>query len=105
MLAGRAKDTIVLSNGENVEPGPIEDACVASPYIQNLILWGQDHRMLGALVVPDPEAFEQLAAQQGGEAAPSSTWGQGPRPLRGFDRHGRSVQMLRPHRVCCEAAG
>ena len=66
MLAGRAKDTIVLSNGENVEPGPIEDACVASPFIQNLILWGQDHRMLGALVVPDTEAFEALEKSSGG---------------------------------------
>ena len=59
----------MLSNGENVEPGPIEDACVASPYIQNLILWGQDHRMLGALVVPDPEAFEQLATERGGKGS------------------------------------
>ena len=69
MLAGRAKDTIVLSNGENVEPGPIEDACAASPYIQNLILWGQDHRMLGALVVPDAEAIEGLEKSQGGARA------------------------------------
>ena len=72
VLAGRAKDTIVLSNGENVEPGPIEDACVASQYIQNLILWGQDHRMLGALVVPDAEAFEQLASQRGGKSCACS---------------------------------
>jgi acyl-CoA synthetase (AMP-forming)/AMP-acid ligase II len=28
-LTGRAKDTIVLSNGENVEPQPIEDAICA----------------------------------------------------------------------------
>jgi len=32
--AGRAKDTIVLSNGENVEPQPIEDALCCSPYIK-----------------------------------------------------------------------
>lgn len=32
--AGRAKDTIVLSNGENVEPQPIEDALCASPLIK-----------------------------------------------------------------------
>ena len=66
VLAGRAKDTIVLSNGENVEPGPIEDACTASSFITSLICWGQDHRMLGALVVPDTEAFDALAKSQGG---------------------------------------
>jgi long-chain acyl-CoA synthetase len=31
VLTGRAKDTIVLTNGENIEPQPIEDACVAAP--------------------------------------------------------------------------
>ena len=32
--AGRAKDTIVLSNGENVEPQPLEDLLSTSPHIQ-----------------------------------------------------------------------
>ena len=55
-----SQDTIVLSSGENVEPAPIEDACAVSPFIQHLVLVGQDHRMLGALVVPAPEAFAEL---------------------------------------------
>ncbi|MEB3233475.1 MAG: AMP-binding protein, partial [Leptolyngbyaceae bacterium] len=29
-ITGRAKDTIVLSNGENIEPQPLEDACARS---------------------------------------------------------------------------
>lgn len=65
VLTGRAKDTIVLSSGENVEPGPIEDACTASSYIQNLVLLGQDQRMLGALVVPAKEAFDELEGIKG----------------------------------------
>lgn len=60
LLALRSQDTIVLSSGENVEPAPIEDACAVSPFIQHLVLVGQDHRMLGALVVPAPEAFAEL---------------------------------------------
>ena len=28
-LAGRAKDAIVLSSGENIEPGPLEDELAA----------------------------------------------------------------------------
>ncbi|CAK0773375.1 hypothetical protein CVIRNUC_004059 [Coccomyxa viridis] len=65
VLTGRSKDTIVLSSGENVEPGPIEDACSASTYIQNIVLLGQDHRMLGALVVPAKEAFDELEGIKG----------------------------------------
>jgi long-chain acyl-CoA synthetase len=64
VLTGRAKDTIVLSNGENIEPQPIEDACVRSPYIDQIMLVGQDQRSLGALIVPNLEAIQQWAANQ-----------------------------------------
>jgi long-chain acyl-CoA synthetase len=64
ILTGRAKDTIVLSNGENIEPQPIEDACLRSPYIAQLMLVGQDQRSLGALIVPNLEALGQWASTQ-----------------------------------------
>jgi long-chain acyl-CoA synthetase len=53
VIAGRAKDTIVLSSGENVEPDPIEDVCRKSRLIQQIVLVGQDQKSLGALVVPE----------------------------------------------------
>jgi long-chain acyl-CoA synthetase len=59
VLTGRAKDTIVLSNGENIEPQPIEDACLRSPYIDQIMLVGQDSKYLGALIVPNLDAIEQ----------------------------------------------
>ncbi len=62
VLTGRAKDTIVLTNGENVEPQPIEDACRRSPYIDQIMLVGQDRRSLGALIVPNLDALQQWAA-------------------------------------------
>ncbi|MEH1929538.1 AMP-dependent synthetase/ligase [Nostoc sp.] len=64
VLTGRAKDTIVLTNGENIEPQPIEDACLRSPYIDQIMLVGQDQRSLGALIVPNLEALEKWAASQ-----------------------------------------
>ena len=64
ILAGRAKDTIVLSNGENIEPQPLEDACVSSPYIDQVMIVGQDQRSLGALVVPNWDALRQWALTQ-----------------------------------------
>jgi long-chain acyl-CoA synthetase len=42
VLTGRAKDTIVLSSGENIEPGPLEEALVASPLIEQVLVVGQD---------------------------------------------------------------
>ena len=64
VLTGRAKDTIVLTNGENIEPQPIEDACLRSPYIDQIMLVGQDQRCIGALIVPNVEALTQWAESQ-----------------------------------------
>ena len=64
-LTGRAKDTIVLSSGENIEPGPLEEALVASPLIEQVMLVGQDQRQLGALLVPRVEPIRAWAQAQG----------------------------------------
>ena len=64
-LTGRAKDTIVLSSGENIEPGPLEEALVASPLIEQVMLVGQDERQLGALLVPRVEPIRAWASEQG----------------------------------------
>lgn len=63
-ITGRAKDTIVLSNGENIEPTPIEDACLRSQYISQIVLVGQDQKYLGAIVVPNFEALQQWTTSQ-----------------------------------------
>ena len=47
-IIGRVKETIVLSGGENVEPEPIENALSASPFIETVMVVGQDRRYLGA---------------------------------------------------------
>lgn len=65
VLTGRAKDTIVLTNGENIEPQPIEDACLRSAYVDQIMLVGQDQKALGALIVPNVEALEKWAIAQG----------------------------------------
>ncbi len=54
-ITGRAKDTIVLRGGENVEPAPIEQKLLESPYISQCVILGQDQRYLAALIVPNQE--------------------------------------------------
>jgi long-chain acyl-CoA synthetase len=65
VLTGRAKDTIVLSSGENIEPGPLEDALAALPMVEQVMVVGQDRRQLGLLLVPKAEALAAWALAQG----------------------------------------
>ncbi|KVI00372.1 probable acyl-activating enzyme 16, chloroplastic [Cynara cardunculus var. scolymus] len=55
VLEGRAKDTIVLSTGENVEPEQLEEAAMRSSLVQQIVVIGQDQRRLGAIIVPNKE--------------------------------------------------
>jgi long-chain acyl-CoA synthetase len=62
-IAGRAKDTIVLRGGENVEPLPIEQKLCESEYIAQAALLGQDQRWLAALVVPKEDRITAWARE------------------------------------------
>jgi long-chain acyl-CoA synthetase len=62
-IVGRAKDTIVLRGGENIEPVPIEQKLCESPYILQAIVLGQDQRYLAALIVPRQEELVQWATE------------------------------------------
>ncbi|MDQ8201605.1 AMP-binding protein [Pelagicoccus sp. SDUM812003] len=59
-IVGRSKDTIVLLNGENIEPIPIEAKLCESPLIDQCMVVGQDKKQLGALIVPSVEGLQQL---------------------------------------------
>ncbi|OHD24716.1 MAG: AMP-dependent synthetase [Spirochaetes bacterium GWB1_59_5] len=54
-LTGRAKDTIVLLGGENIEPLPIEQRICDSPYVKQAVVLGQDQHFLAAIIVPDQD--------------------------------------------------
>lgn len=56
-IMGRSKDTIVLLNGENLEPIPIEAKLCESDLIDQCMVVGQDRKHLGALIVPSLEGF------------------------------------------------
>lgn len=67
-FAGRAKDTIVLASGENVEPGPIEMKLLDSPAMNQVVVVGQDQKTLGVIIVPNWEAARTDMTEQGIEA-------------------------------------
>ncbi|KAK7247054.1 hypothetical protein RIF29_41930 [Crotalaria pallida] len=63
VVDGRAKDTIVLSTGENVEPAELEEAAMRSSLIQQIVVVGQDKRRLGAVIVPNKEEVLKVARE------------------------------------------
>ncbi|MDR0498069.1 MAG: AMP-binding protein [Treponema sp.] len=62
-ITGRAKDTIVLRGGENVEPVPIENKLKESPRIHQCMVVGQDQKYLAALIVPRQDAIMSFAEE------------------------------------------
>ena len=62
-ITDRKKEIIVLSNGKNVAPSPIEQAIKESPYIEQCVLIGDQHNFISALVVPSYEAMGAWCAE------------------------------------------
>ncbi len=54
-ITGRAKNTIVLLGGENIEPEPIEEKLKESVFIKTAVVLGQDKRQLSVLVILDSD--------------------------------------------------
>ena len=76
IICGRAKDTIVLRGGENVEPEVIEARLLQSPFISDVVVVGHTKKHLGALVIPDREAlaaFVPADRNRRGPALPEKT--------------------------------
>lgn len=96
VLTGRAKDTIVLSSGENIEPGPLEEALAASPLVEQVMLVGQDRKQLAALLVPRAEPLEAWARAQG-LSLPQGAQGDGADPalLKALNRECNRVLAAR----------
>ena len=58
LITDRLKNIIVLGNGKNVAPAPMEIAILTSRYIAQAVILGDNEPYTGVLVVPD---FEQVA--------------------------------------------
>ena len=86
-ITDRKKNIIVLSNGKNVAPQPIESALVQSPFIDQIMLVGNERKNLAALIVPNFDALKAWAAEN--NVATGRTDGETP-PLH----EAREVQQL-----------
>ena len=64
-LTDRAKDIIITSGGKNVAPSEIENALKASPYIKEVIVIGDRHPYLVALIGIELETVGDWAQRKG----------------------------------------
>ena len=63
-ITDRKKNLLILSNGKNVAPQPIENQLKQSPYISEIMLLGDQRRTITALIVPNYDAIKEFAAEQ-----------------------------------------
>ena len=64
-ITDRKKNIIVLSNGKNVAPQPIESQLVQSPFVNQIMLVGNERKNIAALIVPNFDALKSWASENG----------------------------------------
>jgi long-chain acyl-CoA synthetase len=64
-VVDRKKEILVMSNGKNVAPQPIENALKKSKYISMAMVVGDGRNYLTALLVPNPDPLLRYARKNG----------------------------------------
>jgi long-chain acyl-CoA synthetase len=64
-ITGRLKEIIVLANGEKVPPADMEMSICMDPLFEQALVVGDNHPYLTAVVVLNPEQFQDLCNQAG----------------------------------------
>jgi long-chain acyl-CoA synthetase len=63
-ISGRIKEQYKLENGKYVMPSPLEEALKLSPFIANVMIYGDGRPFNIALVVPNAQALQLWAQKQ-----------------------------------------
>jgi long-chain acyl-CoA synthetase len=63
-ITGRIKEQYKLENGKYTVPSPLEEELKLSPYIANVMLYGENKPYNVAIVVPDMQSLERWAKQE-----------------------------------------
>lgn len=64
-ITDRLKEIIVMSNGKNVAPQPIEGMLKLQPHIEQACVIGDSRKYMSCLIQPDFEALEKFAMANG----------------------------------------
>lgn len=69
-ITDRKKELIVLSNGKNVAPSPIEQAVASSKYIEQCVVIGDKKNFISALIAPAYVELEAWCKENGVDKDP-----------------------------------
>jgi long-chain acyl-CoA synthetase len=64
-ITDRKKELLKTSGGKYVAPQPIENAFSTEPFIEQVVVVGENRKFVSALVVPEFEALAEWARQKG----------------------------------------
>jgi long-chain acyl-CoA synthetase len=64
-ITDRKKDLLVLANGKNVAPQPIENLLISRPLIDQAVVLGDGQSVVSALIVPSLRAFAERQSTKG----------------------------------------
>lgn len=64
-ITDRKKEIIVMSNGKNVAPQPIENLLKSNKFISQAVLIGNSRKFMAALISPDFEQLTRWAGENG----------------------------------------
>lgn len=70
-ITDRKKEILVLSNGKNVAPAPIENTLITSPYIAQAVVIGDNRNFVSALICPNFDTLARWAKENGVGGNPS----------------------------------
>jgi len=70
-ITDRKKEILVLSNGKNVAPAPIENSLITSSFIAQAVLVGDNRNYVTALICPNFESLGRWVKEQGISGNPS----------------------------------
>lgn len=70
-ITDRKKEILVLSNGKNVAPAPIENTLITSPFIAQAVLIGDNRNYVTALICPNFESLGRWVKERGISGNPS----------------------------------
>jgi long-chain acyl-CoA synthetase len=70
-ITDRKKEILVMSNGKNVAPAPIENLLITSPYIAQAVLIGDNRNFISALIAPNFETLGRWVKEHDVHGNPS----------------------------------
>ncbi len=70
-ITDRKKEILVMSNGKNVAPAPIENSLITSPFIAQAVMIGDNRNYVTALIAPNFDSLARWTKENGIQGNPS----------------------------------